>query len=365
MSPGASIQARIITAIGGTAGAVLMGLMLFLPGQAQRALGSCLVAWLYFLDISLGSLALLMLQRLTGGRWIGPVRPYLRAALAPLPMLLLLFLPVIIAAFQLFPWSRGMGDGGPMAFKAAYLAAWPFTVRSLLALGAWCALAWVLRRGAGPGAGFSAAGLIVYAVTVTWSAVDWIASLEPRWASSILGLLIFTGHGLAALAFATLCVTRWPTAGRRAPAQECGDLGNLLLTFVMSWAYLSFMQFLIVWAEDLPRETVWYVPRVLHSWRYLTVAVFFSQFAIPFSLLLVRRIKRRPAALGAIALLLMVAHGLYVFWLIVPTLAPAGWDLSWTDLAALICVGVPWMWIFMRDVRGDVQAAPAGALHVH
>jgi hypothetical protein len=367
------VSGSLVTLIAWIAGTGLIGLLLWFPAHASRALGSCLAAWIYFLDISLGSLATLMLHRLVGGDWIVPIQRYLRSTLTALPLLVILFVPILVAAFHLFPWSRWMHADGPMAFKSEYLAAWPFVVRSVIAFGAWCSLAWLLRRGH-PRMGVSAVGLIVYTATVTWAAVDWIASLEPRWSSSILGLVIVTGQGLAAFAFVTFCMTQRPLSDQSSAPHERGDLGNLLLTFVMTWAYLAFVQFLIVWAEDLPRETIWYVPRVLNNWRYLTLAVAFGQFALPFALLLFRRIKRHPRGLCAIALILLISHGLYVFWLIVPTLVPGGWDLAWTDPAALICVGAPWVWIFIRDLAISAQgrddsvhagaAGRAGALHV-
>jgi hypothetical protein len=306
-----------------------------------------------FLDISLGSLAMLMLYELVHGSWIAPIRSYLNAALAPLPLLSILFIPALVAAFHLFPWSEWTHLKGVAAFKTAYLASWPFVVRSLVALGAWCALAWYLRKGRVRGEGASAVGLIVYAVTLTWAANDWIASLQPVWSSSILGLVVLAAQGIAAFAFVTLCVTRKPSAGDRPTSDECGDLANLMLTFVMTWAYLAFVQFLIVWAEDLPRETIWYLPRVQQSWRYWSLAVFIGQFALPFGLLLFRRIKRNPAGLCAIASLLLVAHALYTFWLVVPSLEPDGWSLSWMDFLALIVVGGSWLCIFSLDLAAS------------
>jgi hypothetical protein len=123
----------------------------------------------------------------------------------------------------------------------------------------------------------------------------------------------------------------------------------------------------------MPRETNWYVPRMLRSWRYLSLIVILGQFAIPFMLLLFRRIKRRSSGLGAIALLLLVTHALYVFWLIVPSLHPDAWGFVWSDPIALLGVGVPWLWVFISDLAGSVRkpdaggavAGPAGALHVH
>ncbi|MFO1465672.1 MAG: hypothetical protein U1F35_04390 [Steroidobacteraceae bacterium] len=335
-------------------------------------LGSWLAAWIYFLDVSLGSLAVLLMHRLTGGVWILPIERYLRAALVPLPLLSILFVPVLFASFHLFPWSTQTAPGGPMSFKTAYLAAGPFIARSLIALAAWCLLAWRLRGRRAPGAGLCAAGLIVIALSVTWSAVDWIGSLEPQWSSSILGLVDITAQGLAAVAFVTLCLT-WRRTPEPPGAEECGDLGNLLLTFVMTWAYLAFVQFLIIWAEDLPRETNWYLPRVQQSWVYLSLIVVCGQFALPFALLLFRRLKRDPRGLALIAALLLLAHAGYVFWLIVPSLAPQGWNLAWTDPVALVCIGVPWVYLVSRDLAratpGPGLPAPdtsphPGAVHV-
>jgi hypothetical protein len=119
------------------------------------------------------------------------------------------------------------------------------------------------------------------------------------------------------------------------------------------------MQFLIIWAEDLPRETYWYLPRVQRSWRYLSLVVVCGQFALPFALLLFRRIKRNPAGLSMIAALLLIAHALYVFWLIVPSLAPQGMNFAWTDPVALAIVGVAWLYFFWRDLARPPPGAPA------
>ena len=341
---------------------LLGGLMAW--DHSPRTLSSYLFAWLFFLGLSLGSLGALMMHQLTGGRWSAPVHRYFEAALAPLPLLALLFVPVALGMGRLFPWANGCCGGGESSrFDAAYLTRGAFLLRSGFALVVWCVMGhlWrtriALRRRS---TALSAAGLLVYTVTMSWASVDWIASLEPHWSSSVLGLLVVTGQALSAFALATLCATRASGKSNAPDAGECGDLGNLLLTFVMSWMYLAFVQFLIIWAEDLPRETSWFLPRLEGPWGRLTLLVVAAGFGLPFVLLLFRRLKCDVLWLGRIALLLLVTHWLYVAWLVLPTTQPAGALLSASDLAATIAVGGFWCFAFLRALGtrvGDATGA--------
>jgi hypothetical protein len=241
----------------GAAGLLLCGALA--TNHPARSLVAYLAGWLFFLGLSLGSLALLMMHHLTGGRWGGPLHRYFVAALAPMPLLALLFVPVLLGLASLFPWA---GEASTTihthSFRSEYLTGGAFTTRAGVALLTWNLLRVLLRRRAHDPSrlgSLSAIGLIAYGVTMTWAAVDWIGSLQPEWASTALGLIVMTGQGLSAFAFATLCATRSRRSRPFLSAERCGDLGNLLLSFLMTWMYLEFVQFLIIWAEDLPRET--------------------------------------------------------------------------------------------------------------
>ena len=315
-------------------------------------LAGFLFAWLYFLGLSLGSLGAVLLHNLTGGRWLGPVRRYFLAALSPLPLLLVLFLPIALKLGDLYPWIHGdIGHPDLPYFKALYLTRGGFLTRAALALLLWIGCAAAVRRSADRSQAFSAAGLIVYALSMTWAAVDWIGSLQPRWSSTALGLLIITSQGLGAFAFATVCVTRSRLSTRSTTPDEGSDLGNLMLTFVMSWMYLAFVQFLIIWGEDLPRETVWLLPRTHLPWVLLTLAVVAFQFAVPFLLLLFRALKRDPAWLGRIAGMLLVSHWLYVASLILPSVTGMSSAAGWSGLLATVAVGACWFSAFARSLR--------------
>ena len=330
-------------------------------------LQSYLFAWLFLLAISLGALANLMVHSLTGGRWGEPVRPAWIAATRLLPLVALLFLPILLGMRRLYPWVEEPG---------AYLNVPFFAARSVAYLAIWVVLGAAFLRadratvdpanGGNAGAQrIAAAGLIAYALTVSLAAVDWIASLTPHWYSSAFGLVIGTGQMLAGAAFGVAAaagsfgaLARVPRpAGDEPTRLRFHDLGNLLLMYVLTWAYLAYTQFLVIWSENLPHEIHWYVPRVQTGWAALGIFLVAFHFFLPLLILLSRTAKRSPALLGTIAMGLLLAHLADAFWLVVPTFRSDGFAISWTDLLALALLGVAWGWAWRRAYARDRGAS--------
>lgn len=322
----------------------------------RHLLTSYLVAFLFCLGLSLGALANLMLHEVTGGRWGLAVRAPLMAAARLVPLTALLAIPLLIGMRMLYPWVESHEP--EVLAKSWWLNPAFFAARGVIYIVIWSVLAWywlrlaercttvrppTLRR-------LSAFGLIVYGLTISLAAVDWIMSLLPRWYSSAFGLLIATAQMLSALALAAWACSR----DARTESDRLLDIGNLLLTYVMTWAYLAFTQFLIIWAEDLPTEISWYLPRVQTSWLWLTLFVFILQFALPFLLLLSRSLKRSHRALGRLAAALLVAQLAYSIYLVLPTVRPDGIDFAWTDPLAIVALLALWLagWWFNLNGRG-------------
>jgi hypothetical protein len=342
----------------------LVALTAWWSGANAPFFRSWLFAFLFAQNISLGSLALLMVHALTGGEWGRAVRPALVAAARLMPFHALLFIPLLPGLPQLYPWWPGFEAAVPAeAGKALWLDSGFFLGRAAAYFALWIPLAWYVTRLAARNDAASAAalrrtsawGLLIYVFTSWLAGVDWIMSLAPRWYSSGFGFVLMCAQALAALAFGIVSIARDSRRGRAPPpdSQTSNDLGNLLLTCAMLWMYVAFTQFLIIWAEDLPAEIVWYLPRVQTSWVGLTGAIVLLQFVVPFALLLSRPFKRSLPRLGAVAGLLLAAHALYVFYLIVPTLAPSGFTMRWTDVSvlagiALACVAC---WANLRRSR--------------
>src|SRR4029077_7417342 len=163
----------------------------------------------------------------------------------------------------------------------------------------------------------SGGGLLAYGFTITFASFDWMMALEPHWCSTIYGVLIVGGQGLSALAF-LIVVLVW--LSRRAPLDRIvvpghfHDLGNLMLAFVMLWAYFSFSQYLIIWSGNLPAEIAWYMHRLETGWRAVGITLIVAHFAAPFVVLLSRQVKRQPELLMKVAAFVLVVRLIDLFW---------------------------------------------------
>ncbi len=201
----------------------------------------------------------------------------------------------------------------------------------------------------------SGGGLLVYGLCVTFASFDWMMSLEPHWFSTIYGVLIMGGQALTAMAF-LIVILVW--LARRAPLNDIvvpshfHDLSNLMLAFVMLWAYFSFSQYLIIWSGNLPEEIAWYLHRLQTGWRVVAIALVVFHFAAPFVLLLSRAIKRDPNMIVKVAIAILLARLIDLFWLIAPEFHREGISVSWMDVVLPLTLFSIWLGCFMWQLRG-------------
>jgi hypothetical protein len=323
------------------AAVVVLGWLL----DARALLAVWLAAWWFVAGTLLGALANVWLHDLTGGAWGEAIRAPLLAAGRWLPPACLLFLPVLFGVHLLYPWAGGAGGEPDAAFRHWWLRPGFFIVRSVLYLLVWSLLAWIgTRAGAGPRArspARAAACLLAFGLSGGLASVDWIMSLQPAWYSSVFGWLTGAGQMLSGMALAVLLVDR--TAQRaRLP-----DLGNLLMMYVLTWGYLAYVQFLIIWSADLPHEIGWYLLRGSRGWQAVAWILVAVHLAGPFLVLLSRRAKRAPALMGALAAALLGAHLLDGWWLVLPSVE--GLSRHWLWLAPLVSAAfVALAWAALR-----------------
>jgi hypothetical protein len=306
----------------------------------EAVLRGWLAGWAFWIGFPVGALMLLLAHDLTGGRWGDAAKAPLKALATTLPVAALAFIPILFSLPNLYPWARP--EEAEKLANTFYLNTPFFLARSAVYFVAWALLA-VL---AGRGTSFAAPGLIVMGVTATFASFDWMMSIEPEWGSSIYGLLVISGALLAALAAAALV-----PAGENARR----DLGSLLTAGILLWAYLSFMQFLIVWEGDLPSEITWYLKRLEGGWGWAALAIVLGQGLLPFLALLWPPIKRSRWGLASVCGLLLAAHLLESWWLVLP-----GFDvpeMTWFAPAATLAIGglsaALFTWRLNAGVRHD------------
>ncbi|MEA3212567.1 MAG: hypothetical protein QOE70_5624 [Chthoniobacter sp.] len=326
-----------------------------------RAFQAYWIAWIFWSGIGFGSLVMLMLHTLTGGAWGEAVRAPAEAAAMTLPLMALLFVPALFGLGDLFPWTHPVAFAGhDWPHKRAYLTAPWFAVRSLgyfvvlggltVLLGLWTHSGALRTRYPNPptrAAALGASGLITYFVLMLFASTDWVVSLEPQWYSTMFVVIFAVDHFLAALALAVVVATHLPRAESPLTTKQLHDLGNLLLAFVIFWAYVTFSQFLIIWSGNLPREISWYLHRAAGGWPAVTIVLVAVQFAVPFVLLLSRAAKRHQRVLGPIAALILLANAVHVWWLIAPSFQPSGVPFPFLEVAAFVGIGGVWSRVFL------------------
>lgn len=348
----------------------LAGLTLCAVGAIFRPalfLQSYLFGYMFTLGLALGCMAILMLQYLTGGDWGVVIRRILESAMRTLPWLAVGFLPIALGVRELYVWARpAQAAAEGLGYRTEYLNIPFFIIRAVVYFAIWLAMAhlldrWSREQDRGAALGWlkrlrrlSGPGLVIYAVTITFAAYDWLMSLNTQWFSTIFGLLVIAGQALSAVAFvilvAALLAKREPMA-LVFQARHFHDLGKLLLTFVMVWAYMSFSQLLIVWSGNLPQEIPFYLPRMQSSWRWIGVLLIVLHFALPFALLLSRDLKRRAEWLAALAGLVIVMRVIDIFWLVAPEFRRQGLMIDWFDPVTVVGLCGVWLALFIRELR--------------
>jgi hypothetical protein len=350
-----------------------IGLAASLIGAAlnfDQFIHSWLIGFLFCLGLALGSMALLMLQHLSGGQWGLVSRRIFEAATRTLPIVALLFIPVLLRLPVLFEWARPEAvDNAIIQAKAGYLNPGFFIVRALLYFAFWMLLMVLLNRwSAEQDRGeamtpadsvrfrtVSAPGLLFLVLSVTFASVDWIMSLDPEWFSTIFGLLTIAGWGLTSFALTIVVLALIQgSAGTTdiLKPRHFHDLGKLMLAFVMLWAYLSFSQFLIIWSGNLPEEIPWYVRRTTGSWGYVAIALVIGHFALPFVILLSQDLKKRGKLLSRVAIFIICMRLVDLIWLVEPEFRPGtGFPIHWLDITLPVGLLGIWLFVFIRNLR--------------
>jgi len=328
MSNGAHRKPRVLLAGAALFAAAVVANVLIAP---KPAAAGWLIGVVFWSEVAVGSLLLMMIHRLTGGRWGLALLPAIEPLAATIPLLLVLIVPVFVALPLLYPWAAGSHVAKPDVLIAWLNVPW-FIGRSLIALAGWSALALLLPRLAGPrGQLLAALGLVFHAVVIGPIGFDWILSIAPPFASSSFGASLAIAQLIAALAVALVLAP----APRGDPA--IGDLGGLLLAFTLGLTYVDFMAVLVIWYGDLPRSTAWFLTRNHPPWTALAWAAFLLVSLVPFGTLILSHVRTSRSALRLVAAGVLIGLFCYDAWLVAPAF---GADALLPALLATIAIGL-------------------------
>ncbi|HJY34601.1 MAG TPA: hypothetical protein VJ260_07100 [Vicinamibacterales bacterium] len=338
-------------AVLGAAACALLG-----ASNPKQFFFSWLVSFLFFLSLALGGLFFVLIQYATQGGWGIVLRRIGETIFALLPVMAVLFLPLLLGLRDLYSWAvPGAAEHDALLrWKAPYLNVPFFLIRAAVYFAVWSFMALLyyrgsrgqdvtgdpavsarLRRLAGP-------AIIVLAVTQTFASIDWIMSLTPHWYSTMFGVYFFAGSFVGFIALLSILAAAMRQAGLLESvisAEHLHDMGKLLFAFTSFWAYIAFSQFFLIWYANLPEETIWYRARLEGSWEGVSILLMAGHFGVPFFYLMGRDVKRRGWTLAVGGVWLLAMHFVDLYWQVMPTLHPDGVRPSPLDAAAFIAVG--------------------------
>ena len=360
----------------GVGGVALIAWLVGLYFNPEQALRSWLIGFIFWGGIGIGSIGILLLQYITGGAWGLVVRRVAEAASRTLPLVVVLFLPLAIGMTSLYEWTHLAPTEHIMEHRGWFMTPASWILRSILYFALFGVMAYLLNSWSasqdkaenyaeaakilGTASAFSGPAMVVYAIVVTFAAVDWVMTLDPHYFSTIWGLLFVAGWALSCFCFEVVILAyladKTPmdrVLGRR----HFHDLGKLMLALVMVWAYFNFSQYLIIWSGNIPEETTWFLARTTKGWGYLAWILVLFHFAAPFLVLLMQDLKRRAKTLALVAMFILFMRVVDMFWLIAPNprINTAGFEsgafyISWLDLVAPVAVGGIWLWYFFGQL---------------
>ncbi len=360
--------------IGGIASIIILVIALIFPEQREQALRSWLLGFIFWGGIGFGSIGILLLQYLTGGAWGVVIRRILEAGSRTLPILFVLFLPIMFGITYLYAWTHMQGDK-IIEYRQPYLSVEWWIFRAVLYFVLFGSMAYFLNKWSleqdkattyedsakflADAGKFSGPTIIFFVLTVTFAAVDWVMTLDPHFYSTMWGLLFVAGWALSTFSFSVV-ILAWLSdkepMNRIVGKRHFHDIGKLMLAFTMVWAYFNFSQYLIIWSGNIPEETKWYIPRVQGTWGAIGLILILFHFAFPFLVLLSRDIKRNAKWLSMLAIFILVMRLVDMYYLIgpSPTIESHGLEvpfhLSWMDFVAPVAIGGIWLWWFFGEL---------------
>ncbi len=362
--------------IGGVLSIVILLVALLFPEMREDALRAWLLGFIFWAGIGVGCLGVLLLQYLIRGSWGVVSRRVLEAGTRTIPVLAILFFPILLGVRNIYEWTHLIGTGDHVIdHRQPYLSVEWWMIRAVAYFVLWFLMAYFLNKwgreqdeatsadaamkSMADAVKFSGPTMIFFVLTVTFAVVDWMMTLDPHWYSTMWGFLFVAGWGLSCFAFSiailALLANKAPM-NRVLGSQHFHDIGKLTLALVMVWAYFNFSQFLIIWSGNLPEETVWYLSRMHGAWGVIGILLIVFHFAFPFLLLLSRDLKRSAKWLALLAIFILFMRLVDMYYLIgpAPKIGMHGhempFSLNWMDIVAPIAVGGIWLWYFFGEL---------------
>jgi len=334
---------------------------------------SYLFAFTFFFTICMGGLFWILVHHGVDAEWSVVVRRQLENIASLLVVMGILFIPLVFVAPKLWYWiTKSPGEDILLDEKWPYLTPWFFWLRAAFyfvfftVASVWLRANSILQDKDGAprytvfNRKITFASLPLFAICLTFAAIDWLMGLDYHWFSTMWGVYIFAGSALSSMCVLVLIITALRGAGyfeKIITLEHYHIMGKLMFAFTVFWAYIGFSQYMLIWYANIPEETVYFLRRNTENWQVLSTALVVGHFFVPFLMLLPNPGKRKPAFLCGMAVWILVMHMLDMYIVVLPALHKAGVSVSWMDVASLAAIGCTLAAVFLKRL-GDAPLWP-------
>ncbi len=360
-------RAQSLATVVGIVGLVVAVILVPLSGGLTAFFQSYLVGFIFWVGLTLGCLALLMIQHLAGGPWGAIARRFLEAGASNIFMMAVLVIPVLLGLRSLYIWTDpAYVAAHPIVdLKTSYLNIPFFIVRTIVYFATWGILVrlfrgWSRRQDEGDremtqhmkNAG--ALGVLLFVVTMSFAAFDWGMSLTPEWFSGMYGVIFMIGQLISAVSLLILLLVSFRDVEplpKVLNAARLQDFGNFLMAFTMFWAYVQMSQLIILWSNNVVETNTWYVARLESGWVWVSSFLLLFHFIAPFMILFSRWVKQKGRALVWVAGWMILMRIVDIYWIVVPTFERTGSVFRLLDVALILALGGIWLSFFFRRLK--------------
>ncbi len=354
----------------------LLGVILAFTINPVRASFNLIVVFAWITSIGVGSMFFIGIEYLTGAVWSVSFRRVAEILSYFVLILPFLAIPIIFNIHSLYHWSHidAVQTDEILKKKSPYLNQTFFVIRFLITLILWFLFFYLFNSNSRKqdktfdqkltrrNTIVSAVFIPVFAITLTFFAIDWLMSLEPHWYSTIFGVYYFSGSFLAflgAFTFTSIVLNENGYLIDGLGPDHYYSMGALIFAFTNFWAYIAFSQFMLIWYANLPEETFWFINRGVGSWLYLSIGLIFVKFIIPYILLLPQPAKMDPQRLKIASLWVLFAHYYDLFWIVMPTFSKSSVPFNWFEVVfPLFALGL--LMLLFQIFAKSVNLVPIG-----
>jgi hypothetical protein len=328
---------------------------------------SWLFAFAFYFTILAGCFFWIIVHHVVDAEWSVVVRRQLENLALLLAVMAVFFIPIVIFRHHLYDWMNiKVGHDPILDSKRAYLNWHFFLIRSIFYFVFFIGATLLFRRfsirqdrDGNPAFTINMRrvafiSLPLFALSLTFGAYDWLLGVDYRWFSTMWGVYIFAGATGSSMSLLVLVITALRKAGylkETVTPEHYHIMGKWMLAFCVFWAYIGFGQYMLTWYANIPEETEYFIRRNTESWNALNLLLVIGRFFVPFAVLLMQGLKRKPTRLCLIAGWLVFMQMLDIYIVVLPALHGAAVVVSIWDFIPLLGMGATLAFVFLRIAR--------------